>query len=552
MVKKSIQQKETLFQQAHHAQKSGNLEKAVKTYEELLISENSPGAWSNLGVAYRSLGLLDKALETLQKGISKHPGFLDLHYNLGNALRSANKPEKALQHYQRVLKENPAHKGTISNLILCFEECGRLEESLALSHKALAQFPDRPDIVNNAGVILRKKGYFQSAKTCFERASSLHPDFIPARYNLGQAYAVLGEPENAEKELKLTLKHNPENPNIKASLGQVCVNLGKLKQALTYAKQVLKKHPEHVDAHLCQARAWLIQGELKKGLKEYDWRWKLKPYQRLELETPLWRGEDLKGKTLFVHPEQGYGDMIQFVRYIPKLLEKGAKVILEAPDAVRPLFQYLICEGDLILIPYGSPAKPHDYHVPLLDIPLCCDSTLKTIPKTIPYFHFQRKPSTGKGPKKVGIVWCGNPVNKNDHNRSCTLEDFSPLLGVPNIRFYSFQAGGADKEINDLNLQGLLLDAGKSLKNFKHTAEHLLSMDLVVSVDTAIVHLAGALNIPVWTLLPFTPDWRWMLNRKDTPWYPSMTLLRQKDPGNWKELLNRTKDRLKSWAIEKP
>ena len=288
-------------------------------------------------------------------------------------------------------------------------------------------------------------------------------------------------------------------------------------------------------------------GEYAEGWAEAEWRWQTEQFTAFNPPQPRWQGGDIRRQNLLVHTEQGAGDAIQFIRYMPLLAKKCQKLILVAPAHLVPIFETV--EGiDLIDTAGDIPLKSFDTYIPLMSLPYIFGTTLDNIPNSFPYI---KAPSENKeelinfiaskhqpNSKKVGIVWAGNPTHSNDHNRSCKLEDMLPLLELPDITFYSLQVGDRAKDINQLSpeLKAKVADLTPYLKDYGDTAVAIEQLDLVISVDTSVAHLAGALSRPVWTALCYNPDWRWLIEGDDTPWYPSMKLFRQPQPQDWRSV----------------
>lgn len=316
-------------------------------------------------------------------------------------------------------------------------------------------------------------------------------------------------------------------------------------EALASYEKALAIQPDFADAHFCESDLWLLIGDFARGWPKYEWRWNstLFPSAARHFALPPWLGtEPLDGKTILLHSEQGLGDTIQFCRYVPLVAKRGARIILEVEKSLVGLMRNL--SGVAEVIAKGEPLPSFELHCPLASLPLAFATRLETIPADVPYLsiplpcseRWQRKLAQISG-LRVGISWAGNPNFRNDHNRSIGLQSLSPLLSHPTAQFVSLQK---DLRVGDLELlqnHPQVIHLGAEIGSFVDTAAIISMLDLVISSDTSVVHLAGALGSPIWTLLPHAPDWRWLLDRDDSPWYPTMRLFRQPVPGDWRSVI---------------
>ena len=325
--------------------------------------------------------------------------------------------------------------------------------------------------------------------------------------------------------------------------------MGKFSTAIKSYREAISLQPDFADAHFNQAIIFLLQGRLEEGWEKYEWRWNsTQKSQKRDFKQLLWNGTSLNGKTILVHTEQGFGDAIQFVRYVDLLCDLNTTVIFECETELKTLFKSIDCIDKLVA--KGEKIPDFDVHAPLLSLPRIFGTTLKNIPAEIPYLYpdVEVNPiflSDSSRKFKIGIAWAGNPEHVNDHNRSIDLKRFECLLGIEECEFFSLQIGEHREDIKQCGYDNMIKDLGKQLADFHCTASAILQLDLIISVDTAVAHLAGALGKPVWTLLPFMPDWRWLLNRSDSPWYPSMRLFRQNEIENWVSVFEQLKLSLK-------
>ncbi len=394
------------------------------------------------------------------------------------------------------------------NLGVALEEQGRLEEAVACYRRALELKPDDAEIHNNLGNVLKDQGKLDEAVACCRRALELNPDYAAA--------------------------HN--------TLGNALKDQGKLDEAPECYRRALELQPDYADAHGSQSLISLLTGDFERGWTEYEWRWKTQKYPRRDFSRALWDGQPLEGRTILLHAEQGLGDTIQFVRYVALVKQRGGVVVVECP---RPLMSLLrSCAGIDQLVERGEELPAFDLQAPLLSLPGIFHTALGDIPAAIPYLFADpglaerwRQELGGIAGFKIGIAWQGNPKPRNDRHRSIPLGCFEPLASLPGARFFSLQKGAGVEQLQDVAERFPVTEFGSRLDEasgaFMDTAAVLVNLDLMITCDTAVAHLAGALGVPVWVALPFIPDWRWLLDRSDSPWYPTMRLFRQHGRGDW-------------------
>ncbi len=349
--------------------------------------------------------------------------------------------------------------------------------------------------------------------------------------------------------------------NLDANIGEVYNNIGSvltkkvlIDEAFTNYYKALELSPNSPDIHFGYSLLLLLTGDFETGWNEYEWRLLTREIGSLyqNCPQPFWNGSEIDGKTILLYTEQGLGDVIHFIRYAKLLSQRGAKVIVECQRELASLIK----NADGVSDVYTGNIRLSKFDVccPLLSLPRIFNTTLETIPADIPYIRtdplkvkeWKKKIKRTKSKKKIGLVWAGEPQNYRDIYRSTTLQTFLPLSKIKNIVLYSLQKGKATEEVKNLPEGMKLIDLMDEVKDFSDTAAIIENLDLVISVDTAVAHLAGALGKPVWTLIPYAPDWRWMLNREDSPWYPTMKLFRQPAPGDWKTVIDKVVEELKS------
>lgn len=390
----------------------------------------------------------------------------------------------------------------------------------------------------------------ETARLHYERCLELNSDFLVARYNLGVVFLEMERWQEADGYLQQVIDIDPRHPDAYNNLGIVYHRQNRLSEAIGYFQRAIALRSHFPDAHFNLGMTLLQAGEFPSGFAESEWRWQTKQFTPFNCPHPRWDGSEIQDKTLLIHTEQGAGDAIQFIRYVPMVARRCRRLLLCCTENLVSLFATV--DGiDEILTPGEIPLSAFDTFTPLMSLPHLLGTTLETVPNQVPYLGRGLVggeidfPSAPPGNQKIGIVWAGSPTHKNDRNRSCRLEDFLPLLELAGCTFYSLQKGQREEDIEQLPPEFKIIDLSSQLKDYAATTRAILNLDLVISVDTSVAHLAGALAKPVWTLLCFSPDWRWMLDRNDSPWYATMRLFRQPTPGDWKSVFAEVEAALK-------
>jgi tetratricopeptide (TPR) repeat protein len=472
------------------------------------------------------LGRFDDALAVFMQGIAANPEAGELHYNAAFALQCLERYEQAAEEYGLALKYRPNFPEALSNLGLTLNALWRREEALNAFDEALKQRPNFARALNNRGITLAELRRTDEAIASYNAAIALDPAYREAFNNRGSAYG----------------------------------DVGRLSDALNDYARATAIDPRYADAYVNEAFVRLVLGDFERGWQRYEWRregqFGVAPRPT---ERPEWHGENITGRTLLLIGEQGLGDTIQFCRYATHLAANGVKVVLEVQPALQPLLSTL--RGVYSVIEIGAERPPFDLHRALLSMPFVLKTQPTSIPAQVPYLFArpertaawrERLADAGKG-LKVGIAWQGSRGTKLDVGRSIPLSMFAPLAAVPGVRLISLQKGTGVEQLEDappgLNVQ-VLGDDFDSEGNgaFLDTAAVMQGLDLVITSDTAVAHVAGALGRPVWVALKTVPDWRWMLSREDSPWYPTMRLFRQRDVDDWQEVFVRIAQALASLA----
>ena len=424
----------------------------------------------------------------------------------------------------------------ILKLALRYHREGNLDYAKYVYQHVLGIDPQNADALHLLGVSVYQSEQYDIAINLITQAiqiDSTKPLFFT---NLGNAFQKQGKLEKSVQAYQKAIQIQPGYAEAYFNLGNSLREQGKLKESTQAYQKAIQIQPDYADAHFNLAMLLLLQGQFVEGWEKYEWRWdsSLKSQKR-NFKRPLWDGTSLSRKSILIYAEQGFGDSIQFARYID-LFPDTATIIVACQPELKSLLKSI--ERIDTLVTKGEDIPNFDFHAPIVSLPHIFGTVLETIPAKTPYLYPDKNPdfsflSDDERDLKVGIAWAGSPTHINDRNRSISLNNFKCLLDIKGCEFFSLQVGEHHRDIKQCGYSRIIKDLGKQFTNFHHTASVILQLDLVISVDTAVVHLAGALGKPVWTLLPFIPDWRWMLNRSDSPWYPSMTLFRQRKRGDW-------------------
>jgi tetratricopeptide (TPR) repeat protein len=493
-------------------------------------------------------GDLDKAAR-LCAGILeyRHDDF-DALQILGLLNLQRRRPNEALGFLSKAMKVN-CSADAMSNLGLALHAAGRFEEAATNYRNALMLAPAHPEILYNLGNACLELGRIDEALANYDEVLAKNPDHAGTLVNRGNAYLRLNRPVEAISSFDRALAAMPDHPQILTNRGHALRRLDRPVEALADFDAALAKAPDFPEAHFEAGMTRLTLGDFE-GWKQYEWRWKTGTFagRRRELGAPLWRGEaPIAGKSILLHAEQGFGDTIQFIRYAPLLACRGAKVICEVQPQLHSLLSQL---DDIDVIAEGEPLPRFDLQCPMLSLPLAFGTRVETVPALVPYlaapadrlaYWRDRLP---QGPR-AGFVWSGSPSHKNDANRSIPLASLAALFEKAPSSCVSLQHELRDADGEVLRDLPNLVHLGGELRDFADTAAVISLLDVVISVDTAVAHLAGALGKPVVILLPFAADFRWMRDREDTPWYPTAKLIRQVAFGDWERVIARLGDELR-------
>jgi Tfp pilus assembly protein PilF len=439
--------------------------------------------------------------------------------------------------------------GEVHDVGLALLQAGRPREAIVQFRKALAMAPELPDVAVSLGCALHLLGNYQEAVAAYDAALAMAPALAPAWNNRGNALLALCRHGDAGASYSRALELAPELQDARVALATCYQALGRVEEALAACETVLEADPGHAEAHWNRALLLLLKGDYRQGWREYEWRWRKRGFTSplRDFPQPRWQGEPIPGRTILVHAEQGFGDTLQFCRYVPLVAARGDQVVFECHPPLVPLMESLA--GDSVrVIALGEPLPSFDLHIPLLSLAGIFDTTVESVPTEVPYvappadcLPFLAGQNIDNGCLRVGLCWAGKAYP--DPGRSCPAELLTPLAEIDNVSWYSLQVGW------ERALPLPMTDFTGHIRDFGDTAALIAQLDLVITVDTSVAHLAGALGKPVWVMLPaYKTDWRWLDARSDSPWYPEvMRLFRQPRRGDWAGVLTPLRAALQAW-----
>jgi tetratricopeptide (TPR) repeat protein len=552
----------------------GRLDEAVASYRQALaLRPDDADAYNNQGNALQRLGRLDEAAVCYRRAIALRPDFPEVHNNLGNALLQLRRPEEAIDCYHRAIDLRPDYPEAHNNLGTAMRHQGLMDEAIAYCRRALAlrpdyaaaqknlalilqtrqevaesrQEPDDPYACNDRGNMLQQLGRLDEAIACYRRALAFRPDFPEVLNNLGNALQQQGHMDEAIVCYDRAIALKPGYAEAHSNLGNAWRGQARLDNAVAACRRAVELRPDYPGAHTNLALGLLGQGDMTAAWPEYEWRWKTPQLinGRRGFPRPQWYGEPGQGRTLLIHAEQGFGDTLQFCRYATLAAARGLRVILEVQTAMVRLLRSL--PGVDRVVAFGEALPPFDLQCPMLSLPLAFGTTVETIPRSESYLRADaadvaiwqaRLAPIGSAEPKIGLVWAGNPRGDQpmlahiDWRRSIAPDRLAPLFDLTGLRFVSLQKDGPAAPAHFP-----LTDLMGEVSDFADTAALVANLDLVITVDTAVAHLAGALGKPVWLLNRFDSCWRWFETRRDSPWYPTLRLYRQPQAGDWDSVI---------------
>ncbi|MBM3725393.1 MAG: tetratricopeptide repeat protein [Acidobacteria bacterium] len=501
---------------------------------------------ASLGVVLRKQGQTEQAMACFRQAIKGNPRDGRAHFELANLLHGNGRYAEAAGHYEQTVRIAPGQPMAWFNLGVTRTLEQRLEEAIAAYRQALAHDPCYAEAHNNLGILLQAFGRVDEAAGCYQSAIEARASYLDPYYNLGLTRQDQERFEEAASAYQLLLNHNPRHPEALNNLGVTLQAMGHARGARIAYEQALQCNPSHSEARWNLGVVNLLLGDYEAGWEGHEWRFRQAESRPRIFEQPEWTGETLPGARILLHAEQGLGDTLQFIRYASLVKSRCHSVIVEVQPPLETLARTVAGIDEVAL--RGHELPEFDAHVPLMSLPRLFRTTTASVPAQVPYvapsadaLHRWRKIFESDGSAlKTGLVWAGNSRHKNNHNRSMALDLFLPLADLDGVRFFSLQKDSA----GPIPPAFPMTDLAPALTDFNETAAAIANLDLVIAVDTAVAHLAGALGKPVWILLPHVPDWRWMLDRDDSPWYPTARLFRQAERKQWKPVIDRVRTEL--------
>ena len=539
----------------------GRLADALVSYDKVIqLRPDFAEAWSNRGNALQGLGRVEDALFNCNKAIALKPSYAQAHYNRGNALYDLSRFDEALASYDTALKLKPDHAQGWNNRGKTLGELKRIDDAVASFDRAIAFKPDYAQAWDNRGNLLNDAERFDEALASYDRAIAAKPDFADAWSNRGTALQYLYRLDEALACHDKAIALKPDSAQAHCNRASVLNCFNRSTEALAGFNQAIALQPDFARAYFNRAITELSNGDMENGWRDFEWRREIVEMSgsRIFPRPPLNSVADIEGKTILVHYEHGFGDTLQFYRYLELLHQRGAKILFHVQKKLRRLLTPH--DNFITFVELDDPSLNYDYHVPMMSLPLLFGTTLATMPANVPYIAADGalvekwRARLGGDGFKIGICWSGSLTHIRGHNgRIFPLTSLENLAKLPDVRFVSLQKGGGEDDLKSLP-KGMKvesfddLDAGGDA--FMDTAAIMKSLDLVITNDTSLSHLAGALGVPAWVALQFAADWRWLRDRADSPWYPTLRLFRQKHDRDWSDVFQEMEMNLRSQLME--
>lgn len=527
---------------------------AEQIYRQILqAAPNTFEAWHNLAMALLRLGRAEDALSAAEAAVKAQPGnFRGLHIR-ACVLTAMCRDDEAIADYRKTLDMAPDFVEAWKNLGNTCLAKGDLDQAAAVFERMLTLMPGYTGPLLNVSVRLNKQGQYVQAEAVLRKVLQTSPDSYAALSNLGLVLTSQERFDEAMEYLRRAVNIRPETPNAHLNIANVLMRQGRRQEGMDTYDAILKIHPDLPSALFNRSLTLLRWGRLEQGWKDYAQRWRWPEFDSCFLHDrftfPSWTGQELHGQRICIHYEQGIGDVIQFARYLPMVARRGGRVIVEVHDPLVRLMKRV--QGVEESVRYSKKPPEVPAFAAIMDLPGIFGTTLENIPADVPYIEpypedvaVWKQRLEGESRLRVGVVWAGNAHNPVNAHRSMNIEALRPLLQLEGAAFYSLQVGGSE-DIQRLGQDASRLrDLSEHLKDFADTAAAISQLDLVIAVDTAVVHLAGAMNKPVWLLLYYQGDWRWLEDRSDSPWYPSLRIFRQAHKDDWTEIVAQAADAL--------
>jgi tetratricopeptide (TPR) repeat protein len=498
------------------------------------------------------------AIEAFQRATEISPENAEYHLALAEALHKQHRFREAAISFARTLKIQPKSVAGHIGLGVVLHKLGELESAIAVYRRAIELNPDSAQAHTNLGVAYQDKGDFMAAAEAQRQAIVLEPFMASAHNNLGVVLSKLGLTGDALTCFLKTISLKPDHSGAHFNIGYAYQNLGYLELAEKYYRQALTYKPHSETLRFYLAVLHLMKGDFSSGWREYEFRWGSRHQRadRRKFPQPQWKGEPLNGDAIFLYAEQGLGDTMQFVRYAPMVAALGGKVVLEVQPPLRRLLNSL--PGVQQVISRGERIPDSQWQCPLMSLPLAFRTEVATVPAPVPYLFADQSQASQWASQlatsdfKVGLVWGGNPKHQRERERSIPLKTLMALSSVKGAKFYSLQKGAASEQVKHLPPDTPLVDLDSHQRDFADTAAIVANLDLVISIDTSVAHLAGGMGKPVWVLLHHGCDWRWFQKRIDSPWYPTARLFRKSPIEEWEDVVERMSSELTKLVEARP
>lgn len=538
------------LQQGLALHQQGFLKEAKAVYEQIIATDPEHfDALQLTGAIALQHKKYEDCVKLLSKAVRVKKNYAPAYFNLGIALHELKQFDQAVHNYHQAIRLDNQYTKAFNGLGCALKELKQYQTAIENFNKVINLNPKHAEAYNNIGLVRQELNEYRPAIKAYEMAISIKPEYFTAYYNRGIALNSLKQFDEAVTSFNLAIQLKNDFAEAFNGLGYAKQQLRQYDDAIACYKKAICLKPDFADAHSIKSHLKILLGDYEEGWALYEWRWKssgLKRFYR-EFSQPLWLGQtSIKDKVILIHPEQGLGDSIQFCRYIA-MIEALApkKIILEVPKALISLLYTL--KSQVTFIEQGQAIPEFDLHCPMMSLPHAFKTIVATIPADIPYL-FAEKSKTKRwqdklGPitkPRIGLAWSGSINHKNDHNRSLLLKQLTALFDLP-FEFHSLQKEIRPNDLEALNTLKQVNQHHDALNDFSDTAALIENMDLVISVDTSVAHLAGAMGKKVFILLPFAPDYRWMLDRSDSPWYQTATLFRQPEIDDWNSVIDQVR-----------
>ena len=503
---------------------------------------DDPGTLNNRASSYLAEGKIQPAIDCFRRVVELRPESAQAHQHLGAAQERLGDLQAAANSYQRAVALQPDSPELHCHLARVLYQGGALQLAAEWYQRALALDPKRYEVYNDLGLVLTSLGNFGAAVEAFRRSLRLNPRSAKTMASLGYLFECKDDLISAADAYREAIKLDPQLLAAYGDLGFVLFGLGELDEAADCFHRLRALRPDSAEATANLGFIHLKQGDLAAGWAEYESRWKVGIGDDRRLVQRQWKGEPLGGERILLYAEQGFGDTLQFVRYVPLVAARGGQVVLEVQPGLRRLLSGT--DGASQVMSRGETLPEFTWQCPLLSLPLAFGTELHTIPARVPYVYpdstqvaaWQQRLQGNT--RRIGLAWAGNPSMHRNRLRSIPLELLVPLMKVAGTTFYSLQVGPGSEQVKQMPPDVRLIDLAPELKDFADTAAIVANLDLVISVDSSVAHLAGAMGKPVWIMLNKGCDWRYFLEREDSPWYPTARLFRQTTAGGWQEVVN--------------